>query len=102
MFGDLAKANKKIELSGRMIEALESALAESEKMTALLQQAHEADKLKLKQYGERIIEIAAKEELAIKSLTAVADVAIAKVRALEKFLEDKGLWDEFRATTKPT
>ena len=100
MFGDLAKANKYIELSNKQIELLESALAASEDMSGLLQRAHEADNIKLREFAQKLDEMASSGETLDQTMKVITNRAIANLRALENFVISKGLWDEFRAATE--
>ena len=66
----------------------------------MLQRANEADKIKLKEFAQKWDEMALSRETLDQTMKAITDKAIAKLRALEKFVISKGLWDEFRAATE--
>jgi len=87
---DMAKVNKVIAGLEASLDAVQQELAEMERL-------HAANTLRHKQDLEKMNALLAKQEAAQEAFNGIAEKAIAKARALEHFIVNKGLWEEFRA-----
>jgi hypothetical protein len=91
---DMAKVNRLIAHVAHLeatIDAAQNELADTQRLQA-------ANELRHKQDLEIMYELMSKQEAANEAVKVIAEKAIAQARALERFIEAKGLRDEFRAT----